>query len=62
MKTKKYLSDVGIYHTGKKQQGHSTNYLSSDLPPNSSNNANDRKERDRFGRHLSLPLERANMP
>lgn len=39
MKTKKILSHLGINHTGKQQMGNSTNYLSSDIPPNSHNNA-----------------------
>lgn len=36
MKTKEHLSDIDKNHTEKKKQmGHSTNYLSSDLPSNS---------------------------
>lgn len=66
MKTKKYLSDFGILHTGgkkpKHQKSHGTNYLSAHylqihLMPNKV-----RKERD-SSHQFSLPLERrTNMP
>lgn len=62
MKTTKHLSDAVIYHTGgkkKKKKGHSTNQLSSDLPPDSPNSA--QQKGDRFRHQLSTPWKWINM-
>lgn len=61
MKTKKILSHLGINHTGKQQMGNSTNYLSSDIPPNSHNNAKQGQKRVRFKHQISLLLERIDI-